>query len=81
MPKVMIDGIEYVPRAEIPELTDARLQRALEELTSIQYFKEHHKAVTQAWNVLNALAPELAKLAAEDPQAAYERVHGTEEPL
>ena len=81
MPKVIIDGIEYVPRAEIPELTDARLQRALEELTSIQYFKEHHKAVAQAWNVLNALAPELAKMAAEDPQAAYERIHGSEDPL
>lgn len=78
MPKVIIDGIEYVPRAEIPELTDERLQRALEELTSIQYFREHHKAVAQGWNVLNALAPELAKLAAKDPQAAYERIHGTE---
>lgn len=78
MPKVIIDGVEYVPRAEIPELTDERLQRALEELVSIQYFKQSHKAVPQAWNVLNWLAPELAELADDDPQAAYDRIHGTD---
>lgn len=53
MPKVVIDGIEYVPRAEVPPLTDERLQNALEEL-----------------------APELAELAAQNPRAAYERIHG-----
>lgn len=78
MPSVLIDGIEYVPRAEVPPLNDAGLQRALEELVSIQYFKEPHKAVAQAWNALNALAPALAELAANDPQAAYERIHGAE---
>lgn len=78
MPTVLIDGVCYVPRAEVPALTDARLQRALGELVSIQYFKEQHKAVAQAWNVLHALAPELAELAANDPAAAYERIHGTE---
>lgn len=31
------------------------------------------------WQSLNALAPELAELAARDPQAAYERIHGTED--
>lgn len=25
MPTVVIDGVEYVPKAEIPELTDERL--------------------------------------------------------
>lgn len=79
MPRVIIDGIEYVPRAEVPELTDERLQRALEELTSIQYFRQQHKAIPQAWDALNALSPELAKLASKDPQAAYERIHGTED--
>lgn len=76
MPKVVIDGIEYVPRAEVPELTDERLKSALRELVSIQYFQETHKAVAQAWNVLHALAPELAKLAGKDPEAAYHRMHG-----
>lgn len=59
MPSVIIDGVEYVPRAEVPELTDERLRGALEELVSIQYFKEHHKAVRQAWNVLHTLAQRL----------------------
>lgn len=78
MPSVIIDGIEYVPRAEVPELTDERLKQALGELVSIQYFRQQHKAIPQAWNALNALAPELAKLAAENPLAAYERIHGTD---
>jgi len=78
MQSVQINGIEYVPRAEVLPLTDARLQRALEELVSIQYFREKHKAIAQAWNALNALSPELAELAARDPEAAYRRIHGTE---
>lgn len=75
MPSVLIDGVEYVPRAEIPVLADARLKQALQELVSIQYFQEKHKAIAQSWNVLNALAPELAELAARDPAAAFERMH------
>ncbi|WP_338924032.1 hypothetical protein V0M98_38110 (plasmid) [Pseudomonas silesiensis] len=78
MPSVVVDGIKDVPCAEIPELTDERLKDALGELVSILYFREHHKAVAQAWNVLRALAPELAELAAEDPRAAYQRIHGSE---
>jgi len=77
--KVIIDGIEYVPKAEIPELNDARLQECLEELTATYYFKENHKAVRQAWNAMNALSPELAKLAGDDPQAAFDRIHGEED--
>jgi hypothetical protein len=76
MPTVLIGGVEYVPRAQVPELTDARLKAALAELVSIQYFRESHKAVRQAWDALNALAPELAQLAATDSLAAYERIHG-----
>lgn len=72
---VIIDGIEYVPKAEIPEISDARLQKALEELTSMLYFREQHKALAHAWDTLNALAPELAKLPAH---IAYDRVHGVE---
>lgn len=75
MPSVLIDEVEYVPRAQVPSLTDERLQAALAELVSIQYFRESHKAVAQAWNVLRALAPELAELAAADPRAAFERIH------
>lgn len=78
MPTVLIDGIKYVPKAEVPELTDPRLQAALEELTAMLYFRQQHKALAQAWNVLNALAPEIARLASDDPQAAYNRIHGSE---
>ncbi|MFL1449165.1 hypothetical protein ACI77O_12290 [Pseudomonas tritici] len=80
MTRVMIDDVEYVPRAEVPELTDERLKLALAELTSMQYLREPHKAIAQAWNVLNHLAPELAKLAAQNPQAAYYRIHGAPDP-
>jgi hypothetical protein len=79
MPSVLIDGIEYVPKGEVPELTDPRLQAALEELTSMLYFRQQHKALAQAWNVLNALAPEIARLAADSPETAYERIHGQED--
>lgn len=75
MPLVIIDGIEYVPRADIPELTDTGLKAALEVLTEIQYFKQTNKAIPLAWNALNALAPELAELAADNPKAAYDRIH------
>lgn len=77
MPSVLIDGVEYVPRAEIPELTDERLHEALKELVSIQYFRQQHKAIANAWDALNALAPELAELASRNPKAAYDRIHGT----
>lgn len=73
MPKVIIDGIEYVPKAEIPELTDARLKECLEVLTSMRYFGESYKMKAHAWDAINALAPELAKL---DETAAYEHIHG-----
>jgi hypothetical protein len=76
MTKVIIDGVEYVPKAEILPLNDERLQSCLESLTEIQYF--NHKCRAVAWNALNALSPELARLAADNPEAAYTRVHGEE---
>lgn len=75
---VVIDGVEYVPRAAIPVPTEERLLMALRSLTEIQHFSEcHHKHKAWAWDALNALAPELAALAADSPQAAYNRVHGS----
>ena len=76
MPKVIIDGVEYVPRGEVPELTDKRLQECLEVLTEMRYFNEEHKMKRLAWGAINALAPDLAAL----PEGvAYERIHGTED--
>lgn len=80
MPRVVIDGVEYVPRAEVPALTDDRLRAALRSLTEIQYFPEcSHKHRAWAWDALHALAPELAELASTDPLVAYERVRPDEE--
>lgn len=76
--KVKIDGVIYVPRAEIPPLTDERLRRALQELTAIQYFNIEHKNRAVAWDALNALAPELAELASRNPKAAFDRVRDVE---
>lgn len=75
MPEVTVDGVVYVPLAEIPELTDERLKLALQGLVKIQYFDESRKAKAQAWDVLKILAPELAQLAAENPKAAFDRMH------
>jgi hypothetical protein len=76
--EVMIDGIIYVPRADIPEMTNERLKMALLCLTEIQYFNIEHKNRAVAWDALNALAPELAELAANNPQAAFDRVRSEE---
>ena len=74
---VVIDGVEYIPRAEVPELTDERLKQCLDSLIEIQYFSDQtHKHRAWAWDALNALAPELAELATTDPSAAWDRVRG-----
>lgn len=75
--KVVIDGVEYVPKAEVLPLTDERLQKCLESLTEIQYFHEQkHKHRAWAWDAMNALSPELAQLASDNSQAAFYRIHG-----
>lgn len=79
MTKVVIDGIEYVPKVVIPELTDKRLDEALRILVSILYFRESHKAISHAWEALHALSPDLAKLAANDNEAAYSLIWGEED--
>lgn len=78
MSEVVIGGVVYVPRAEIPELTDERLKRALEELVWIQCSDEKHKARARAWNVLHTLSPELAELSTNDPDAAMRRMNPIE---
>lgn len=72
MTKVMIDGIEYVPKTEVPPLNDERLQRCLETLTEMRHLNQHHKMSSLAWNAINALSPELSKLSAS---AAFRLIH------
>jgi hypothetical protein len=76
MTHVMINGVEYVPKASIEPINDERLQGCLEVLTEMRYHNQEHKMKALAWNAINFLSPELAKL---DEDAAYDRVHGTEE--
>ena len=76
MLEVIIDGIEYVPKAQILEATDERFNDVLEVLTEMRYFNEEHKMMRLAWNAINAISPELARL---DPEVAYYRIHGPNE--
>lgn len=78
MTKVVIDGVEYVPKAEIQPLSDDRLQSYLMVLTEMRYFNQHHKMMALAWNAINALSPDLAKL---EPDVAYSRIHGEDNEL
>jgi len=71
--RVIIDGVEYVPKAEIPNMTNKALQGCLEVLTEMRYFNQQHKMMGLAWNAINELSPELAKL---DAEKAYDRIHG-----
>ena len=78
MTAVFIGGVEYVPKAEVPEVKQPEIQKALESLTEIQYFSEcSHKHRAWAWDAMNALAPEVAQLSTDNPQAAYDRIRGT----
>lgn len=74
--KVEIDGVEYIPKAEVKPITDDSLQRCLEVLTETRYFKQQHKMEGLAYNAIHALSPELANIC---PDAAYARIHGSEE--
>ena len=73
MTKVIIDGIEYIPKAEVLPINDERLQNCLEVLTEMRHFNQSHKMMGLAYNAINALSPELAKLS---EKAAYYRIHG-----
>lgn len=69
---VIINGVEYVPKSEIPDLTGARLKECLEILTTMRYLNQCHKMKAYAWEAINALSPELAKLDDED---AFNFIH------
>ncbi|MDF8330527.1 MULTISPECIES: hypothetical protein [Aeromonas] len=79
MPRVVIDDIEYVPRAEIPPLVNETLTKALKELVSLYYFEDWHKARGRVWNAIEYLSPELAELVSNNPLAAYERLSPPDE--
>ena len=76
MPSVIIDGVEYVPKADIPEITDKRLQNCLEVLTEMRYHNQSHKMMSLAYDAIYALSPDLAMMSSNDPEAAYTLIHG-----
>jgi hypothetical protein len=77
--KVIIDGIEYVPKLEVKPIPDDKFKKALNELVNIQYFREcENKHRAWAWDALNHLCPELAELASKNPQAAYRALNPEE---
>lgn len=63
---VVIDGVEYVPKIDIPELNEKRSLDCLETLTEMRYFNQNHKMKALSWNAINALSPDLAKLSEEE---------------
>ena len=73
MPKVLIDGIEYVAMANIPplEMDNDRLLNALKELVSLYCFGDWHKAQCRIWDAICHISPELAELVSNDPREAY----------
>ena len=70
--EVIIDGVVYVPKTEVPELTDERLKRCLRVLTEMRYFNQSQKMMGLAWNAINELAPDIAEL---ETDAAYDLLH------
>lgn len=72
---VYIHGVEYIPKEDAANLTVDRLKGAIEEITNIIYFDEKHKAKGLAWNALNYLSPELAKIATDNAGEAHAIAH------
>lgn len=74
--QVIIDGVEYVPKVELPQINDEKLKECLAELTAIQYFGEcSHKHRAWAWDAINAIAPDVAELCSNDVKVAYDMFH------
>lgn len=76
MAKVFIDGIEYIPKAEVKPLNDKSLLKCLMVLTEMRYFKQNHKMEGLAYEAIKALSPELAEL---EPSVAFDRIRGDED--
>lgn len=73
MTTVVIDGIEYVPKASVEPISDKALQECIRELVSIQYFNDQsHKHRAWAWDALNAIAPNIANLCSQNASAAFD---------
>ena len=81
MAKVLIDGVEYVPKVDIPNYSVSSLPvvECLRHLVSLHYFGEKHKSLGITLNAINEISPELAKLVSDDTLKAYELLNGAED--
>lgn len=80
--KVTINGIEYVPKAEVKEPPEGVVGDVVRELVSaiFLYSPNHGRDLWNTlWSVLTRLAPEVSHLAAENPRAALKAVGGDED--
>ncbi|MDK9793767.1 hypothetical protein [Vibrio sp. D431a] len=72
MPTIIVDGVEYVPKAEVPDVTNEQVSECLKVLTEMRYFNESHKMRALAYNAIMALSPELAEV---DERTAFDMMH------
>lgn len=80
--KVTINGIEYVPKAEVKEPPEGVVGDVVRELVSaiFLYSPNHGRDLWNTlWSVLTRLAPEVAHLAVDDPQAALVTAGGEDD--
>ena len=73
---VIIDDVEYIPKAEVKPINDSMIQEVLEVLTSMRYFNQNHKMQSLAYDAIRSISPELADL---EPEIAFSRIHGEEQ--
>lgn len=71
MMKVLINDIEYVPKAEAPRLDDHRVLECLHALVGFKYFNEPHKANNYIYDAIHAIAPEYNEM---DVDVAYQSI-------
>jgi hypothetical protein len=69
MPRVTIDGVEYVPKGEVPVATDRATAEACRALCAWIYLRD--KPGNAIWEALSHLSPDLNVMAGQDAAAAY----------
>ena len=75
--KVIIDGIEYVPKSDILSLTENRLKKCIKHLVGIHFADRDHRSA-MVMGLLDELSPELANLIRDNPHAAFDRILGND---
>lgn len=72
--RVVIDGIEYVPRAEVPVPRDGPSVKAIQELTTALHLYRNSGCSGLkgcVWGALEAISPDFHALAVQSTEAAF----------